>query len=100
MGLSFSNARLIASSVALFVLASLFFYFLVFRFISRILSIIFFVAFFCLFFDIFRLKFVDFVFVIFLLAPLSAPSRDFVSYSLVVTCNYVINLFYSKFYSY
>ena len=29
-------------------------------------------------------------FVIFLLTPLSALSRDFVSYSLVVTCNYVI----------
>ena len=43
-------------------------------------------------------------FVIFLLTPLSALSRDFVSYSLVVTCNYVITstsilfkaLFYSK----
>ena len=43
-------------------------------------------------------------FVIFLLTPLSALSRDFVSYSLDVTCNYVITstsilfkaLFYSK----
>ena len=56
-------------------------------------------AFFCLFFDIFRLKFVDFVFVIFLLAPLSAPSRDFVSYSLVVTCNYVVTHLLTHFLS-
>ena len=47
-------------------------------------------------------------FVIFLLTPLSALSRDFVSYSLVVTCNYVITstsilfkaLFYSKVVNY
>ena len=97
MGLSFSNACRIASSVALFVLASLVFQFLVFRFYLS-----YFVHYFLcgLFFSIFFALF----FVIFLLTPLSALSRDFVSYSLVVTCNYVITstsilfkaLFYSK----
>ena len=42
-----------------------------------------------LFFSIFFALLILF-FVIFLLAPLSALSHDFVSYSLVVTCNYVI----------
>ena len=86
MGLSFSNACRIASSVALFVLASLVFQFLVFRFYLS-----YFVHYFLcgLFFSIFFALLILF-FVIFLLKPLSALSRDFVSYSLVVTCNYVI----------
>ena len=86
MGLSFSNACRIASSVALFVLASLVFQFLVFRFYLS-----YFVHYFLcgLFFSIFFALLILF-FVIFLLTPLSALSRDFVSYSLVVTCNYVI----------
>ena len=86
MGLSFSNACRIASSVALFVLASLVFQFLVFRFYLS-----YFVHYFLcgLFFSMFFALLILF-FVIFLLTPLSALSRDFVSYSLVVTCNYVI----------
>ena len=87
MVLSFSNAFRIDSSVALFVLASLVFYFLVFRFYLS-----YFVHYFLCglsFFSIFFALLILF-FVIFLLAPLSALSRDFLSYSLVVTCNYVI----------
>ena len=100
VGLSFSNACRIASSVALFVFVSLVFWSLVFRFYLS-----YFVHYFLcgLFFSIFCALLILF-FVIFLLTLLSAVSRDFVSYSLVVTFNYVITstsilfkaLFYSK----
>ena len=94
MRLSFSNACRIASSVKLFVLASLVFMFYLAYFVHCSL---------CGLFSIFFALLILF-FVIFLLTPLSALSRDFVSYSLVVTCNYVITstsilfkaLFYSK----
>ena len=100
MGLSFSNASHIASSVALFVLASLLFWFLGFKFyLSYLVHYFLYGMFFSIFFALLIL-----FFVIFLLALLSALSRDFVSYSLVVICNYVITstlilfkaLFYSK----
>ena len=86
VGLPFSNACHIASSVALFVLASLVFQFLVFRFYLS-----YFVHYFLcgLFFSIFFALLILF-FVIFLLTPLSALSRDFVSHSLIVIRNYVI----------